>query len=78
MIHTASLIAGEVVVGGGRVSHEIRSPYSGKVIGKIDMATAEDLDRAIETAYRVFHGTIKKMPAYRRAEILHKTANLLE
>ncbi|GAX89258.1 aldehyde dehydrogenase family protein [Effusibacillus lacus] len=78
MIHTGSLIAGELLLGSGRVTHEVRSPFNGELVGKIDMATLKDLDQAIETAHRIFHQTMKKLPAHRRAEILRKAADLLE
>jgi len=73
-----SIIDGKEIKGEGRLIKEVRSPYNDEVVGCIECATKEDVYQAISTAHRVFHETMKKMPAYRRAEILRKAADLLE
>ena len=42
------------------------------------LSNREDAERAIETAYRVFHETMKALPSYRRSDILRKVGKLLE
>jgi acyl-CoA reductase-like NAD-dependent aldehyde dehydrogenase len=78
MMHIGSLINGVEVLGGGREIHEIKSPYNGEVVGIVEYGTCEDLEQAIQTAHRVFHETMKTMPAHRRSEILRKAADRLE
>lgn len=55
----------------------LRSPYSQEVIAEIPMATQEETDMAIESAYRA-RGVMAKMPAHQRAAILEKLSRLLE
>jgi acyl-CoA reductase-like NAD-dependent aldehyde dehydrogenase len=57
---------------------EIRSPFDQKLVGKIDETTKEEFEQALESAYDTFHETMKKMPAHERADILRKTADILE
>ncbi|MDA5110678.1 aldehyde dehydrogenase family protein [Brevibacillus thermoruber] len=53
------------------------SPYTGETIAEIPMATAAEVDRAIEAAYQA-RNTMAKMPAHQRAAILEKLVTLLE
>lgn len=78
IMHVGSIIDGEELKGGDRTTQEVRNPYNGEVVGKIEYVTEGDLDRAIATADRVFRETMRNMPAYQRAEILRKSADLLE
>ncbi|WP_207802224.1 aldehyde dehydrogenase family protein [Paenibacillus xerothermodurans] len=73
-----SLINGVEVLGGGRQAHDIRSPYNGEVVGVVEYGSREDVERAVETAHRVFHETMKTMPAHQRSEILRRSADRLE
>lgn len=73
-----SFIDGKEIKMAGRPVREVRSPYNGQLVGQIECATKEDVHEAISAAHRVFHETMKNMPAYRRSEILRKTADLLE
>lgn len=50
---------------------EIRSPYNGEVAGVTYRAAAGDMEEAIRAADRAFH-QMRRLPAYRRAEILGK------
>jgi acyl-CoA reductase-like NAD-dependent aldehyde dehydrogenase len=78
MIHIGSFINGKEVKGGARVQHEVRSPYDGTLVGVVDFSTTEDLEAAIQSAQNTFEHVMKKMPAYERAAILRKSADLLE
>lgn len=55
----------------------LRSPYSQEVIAEIPVATVEETDKAIATAYQA-REVMKKMPAFKRAQILETVARLLE
>ncbi|USL44204.1 aldehyde dehydrogenase family protein [Priestia megaterium] len=76
--HISSLIDGEEIVRSGMKTMDVTSPFDGKVVGTVSLATREDAERAIETAYRVFHKTMKALPSYRRSDILRKVGKLLE
>jgi acyl-CoA reductase-like NAD-dependent aldehyde dehydrogenase len=58
-------------------SMEVRSPFSGDVIAEVGLADEQAIDLALTVSTQVFHDVMKKMPAYKRAEILAKTAELL-
>jgi acyl-CoA reductase-like NAD-dependent aldehyde dehydrogenase len=77
-MHIGSLINGVEVLGGGREKHEIKSPYNGEVVGVVEYGTRDDLEQAVQTAHRVFHDTMKTMPAHQRSEILRKAADRME
>lgn len=77
-LYYGSIIDGEKRQGEGRKDLEVYNPYNNEVIGKISCATTEDVQDSIDTAYRVFKDSMKKMPAYKRSDILRKTADLLE
>ena len=53
---------------------EVRSPYSGKVVGQAPKSGADDARRAIDAAARALESPL---PAHKRAEILVKTAGLI-
>jgi acyl-CoA reductase-like NAD-dependent aldehyde dehydrogenase len=53
------------------------SPYTQEFIADIPMATEQETNWAIESAYRA-RGVMAKMPAHERASILEKLAKLLE
>ena len=76
-LHFGSYINGKEVRGEGREEFEVKSPYNGEVVGKIDLATMQDLDYAIETAKQTFLQTMKVMPAHKRSDILRKAADIL-
>jgi acyl-CoA reductase-like NAD-dependent aldehyde dehydrogenase len=56
---------------------EVLNKYSGDVIGSVPIAREEDLDAAIHAAEDAAPAMME-MPAYRRAELLNRTANLIE
>lgn len=55
---------------------EVKNKYNGQTIGVINTATQEDVNRAIDAAERA-EETMAEMPAYKRADILMRAANLL-
>src|SRR5262245_20029167 len=55
---------------------EVKNKYDGKVIGALPTARREDVDAAIAAAQRA-RDVMADMPAYKRGEILAKTAALL-
>jgi acyl-CoA reductase-like NAD-dependent aldehyde dehydrogenase len=67
-------IDGQWVNGGPLM--EVRNKYSGQVIGALPTARREDVDAALAAAERA-EEAMADMPAYKRAEILFRTATLL-
>ncbi|MCT1578348.1 aldehyde dehydrogenase family protein [Oceanobacillus kimchii] len=63
---------------GERKNLDVINPYNNEVIGKISCATKEDVHDAVDTAHYTFKNTMSRMPAHERANILRKTAELLE
>jgi acyl-CoA reductase-like NAD-dependent aldehyde dehydrogenase len=53
---------------------EVRSPYSGAVVGQAPKSGADDARRAIDAAAKALESPL---PAHKRAEILVKTAGLI-
>src|ERR671922_451683 len=53
---------------------EVRSPYSGEVVGRIARAGADETRRAVDAAERAM---AEPLPAHRRAEILVRVAGYL-
>src|SRR5438045_1355765 len=53
---------------------EVRSPYSGEVVGRVAKAGADETRRAIDAAEQALRDPL---PAHRRAEILVRVAGLL-
>jgi len=53
---------------------EVRSPYSGDVVGRVAKGSAEETRRAIDAAERAMQ---EPLPAHRRAEILVRVAGAL-
>jgi acyl-CoA reductase-like NAD-dependent aldehyde dehydrogenase len=54
--------------------HEVRSPYSGEVVGRIARAGAAETRRAVDAAARAM---AEPLAAHARAAILDRTANLV-
>ena len=55
-------------------SFEVRSPYSGEVVGRIARAGASETRRAIDAAERAM---AEPLPAWRRADILERISQLI-
>lgn len=58
-------------------TYPLYSPYSGELLAEISKATPTDVERAVTYAHEAFQ-TMKEMPAYKRAEILFRVADLLK
>ena len=57
---------------------KVNSPYDGHLIAEVDMNDASQAENVLETAYRLAKDLDKALPAYKRIEILEKTADLVE
>src|SRR5690606_31157843 len=57
-------------------STEITDPGNGAVLGTVPAASVEDTERAISVANRAFRSW-KATPAWTRADLLHKAADVL-
>ena len=66
------LVAGEWIETGEW--QEVRSPFSGEVVGRVPKAGAADARRAVDAAERAM---AEPLPAHKRAEILERTAELV-
>jgi acyl-CoA reductase-like NAD-dependent aldehyde dehydrogenase len=66
------LIGGEWVETGDWI--EVRSPYSGDVVGRVAKAGADEARRAVDAAE---HAMAEPLPAHKRAEILVRVAGYL-
>src|SRR5919197_6130505 len=65
-------VAGEWIETGDWV--EVRSPYSGEVVGRVAKAGAEETRRAIDAAEQAMQ---EPLPAHKRAEVLVRVAGYL-
>jgi len=72
----ALLIDGEWLSGGGRATVPVINPATEEVLGHQPLATAADLDRALQAAQRAWPVWRAKPPG-ERGRILHKAAELL-
>src|SRR5438132_11298947 len=59
----------------GTSTIEVRSPYSGDVVGRVPKGGAAEARQALDAAARVLR---EPLPAHERARILDRTAQLLE
>ena len=66
------LVAGEWIETGDWL--DIRSPYSGEVVGRVAKAGADETRRAVDAAERAMQ---EPLPAHKRAEILVRVAGAL-
>lgn len=69
-------IAGEWLTGDGRDTHDVLNPATGAGQAALPLATAADLDRALEAAQRGFLAWRATAPEVRSA-VLNKTARIL-
>ncbi len=69
------LIDGQWVDGGSTL--EVKNKYSDETIGTVPTARKEDVDTAIAAAERA-EDVMADLPAYKRAEILFRTATLIQ
>ncbi len=57
---------------------EIKSPYDFKPVAMIEKGNDETIEQALQNAQFHFEHTMKKKPAWERAQILRKVADLIE
>ncbi|MCO5089753.1 NAD-dependent succinate-semialdehyde dehydrogenase [Bosea sp. (in: a-proteobacteria)] len=69
-------IAGEWIGAKGRDTKSVINPATGEVLGELPLATAADLDRALEAAQAGFEVWRRTSP-YERSRILRKAADLI-
>jgi succinate-semialdehyde dehydrogenase/glutarate-semialdehyde dehydrogenase len=70
------IINGQRVSGEGRRTHAVVNPATGEVLAELPLASAADLDRALEVAAEGF-ALWRKAPAQQRAAVLNRAAALL-
>jgi acyl-CoA reductase-like NAD-dependent aldehyde dehydrogenase len=56
---------------------EVKSPYSGEPIAQVGLANEQAIDIALRISVEKFQSVARTMPAYKRAEILSRTSQLL-
>jgi glyceraldehyde-3-phosphate dehydrogenase [NAD(P)+] len=69
-------IAGEWVE--GKAFYDVRSPIDQSVIARISIPALGDIERALEIIYKYGRWDIRNLPGYKRLDVLHRTADLLE
>jgi glyceraldehyde-3-phosphate dehydrogenase (NADP+) len=69
------LLEGKWVDRGKKI--DVQNPYDGSVIDTVPAGTAEDVDKAVAAAVKGFE-EYKKYPAFKRMEILDKTARFIK
>ena len=57
---------------------DVVNPYNQLQIGQVPMNSWQDVDSMLETAHKLYRNRNNWLPAYRRVEILKKTAQLME
>jgi acyl-CoA reductase-like NAD-dependent aldehyde dehydrogenase len=57
---------------------EVQAPYDRRVIGSVDIANGDTVERALDNAFRRFRKRDQWLSPARRIEILHRAASLLE
>lgn len=76
MIEGRMFIGGKWVRHSGHKTQDIRNPATGEVIGTVPVATAEDVDEAIDSAWKAFPAW-KETPAVQRGERLYRVFELM-
>src|SRR5690554_4534372 len=71
-------IDGKEVFPENHQTEKVLNPYNSEAVFEVVMASKEDLEVVISSARRGYEETMKKMPAYERAQILKKASQLLE
>ena len=64
-------------INSGRPVVQVRSPYSGEIIGEQLLSTKEDVENALSSAFQA-KKEIAGIPVYERANILKKASSLLD
>jgi phenylacetaldehyde dehydrogenase len=71
-------IDGQPVAGNGLQRLNVRNPASGNTVGTVAMATADEIERAIASSQRAFHGDWARTSPADRERILLRFADLIE
>ena len=56
---------------------EVKSPFGGEVLAEVELADEKAIDQALKLSTEIFASTMRKMPAFKRSEILLRTSELL-
>ena len=67
------IIEGDRTKAASGKTYEVRNPATGEVVDEVPAGSAPDVDKAAQAASKAF-ATWSKLPANKRAEILHKAA----
>ncbi len=59
------------------MKHEVRSPYSGEVVGEVALASRDQADRLVVEAVALFADRKRSLPAHRRIDVLRRAAALV-
>jgi acyl-CoA reductase-like NAD-dependent aldehyde dehydrogenase len=57
--------------------HDVRSPWSGEIVGSVPLARPADVEHALETARRAV-ADMGRLPAHERSDILRRAASAVE
>ena len=82
-VATTAPVAERALILGGRPVQtgdllEVRRPYDDTVAAVVHRATPEIAEQAVQLAVETFHNVTRFIPAHRRAELLHRLADLVE
>ena len=58
--------------------HDVTSPYDGSTIGSVEVANAEAIEQALDTADKLYRNRDLWLPGSKRVEILEKAATLMQ
>ena len=56
---------------------KVYAPYDNRLIDKIPLSNEADIEKALDTAYKISKDTSKTLPKYERIEILERLAELM-
>lgn len=76
MVKRYKVLVGGEWIGDERPGIEVINPYDDSVVGIVPEASADDVERAIESARKGF-AEMARLPAYRRAEILARASEFI-
>jgi acyl-CoA reductase-like NAD-dependent aldehyde dehydrogenase len=58
--------------------HNVTSPYNGRIIGSVEVANAEAIEQALDTADKLYRNRDLWLSGAKRVEILEKAASLMQ
>lgn len=77
-VPTQLFIGNEFVDAENRKTMDIINPTTEELICKVACASKNDIDKAVLSAHKAFHGAWKQVSARQRGELMMKLANLME